>query len=280
MRRIAVLLALVCALSLSAAPAFATNGSTIPHGGFDTNTDACLQCHDIHEAQGDYVLMRQATMTAVCGTCHTLYLTAPTGAFNPGYSGTEAGTAAGAQAYRVASAQALTHEGHRLGLGSGAYTFADGVSADGSYIPGGTSGLTAIAYLSYPTTDTALAYSATNGMSCASCHGPHGTYGNVLPATVSAAILTSKPNHAAGAVAGVVNWVDDGGKWCASCHDKRMQSAVYNNHPDEACLTCHGDSLAPVDATPDFPHTGEVANLLTLEPDNLCIQCHVASTLP
>lgn len=279
MRKLALALALGLALVMLATPAFAIDGSTIPHGGFSSSTDACLQCHDIHEAAGDYVLMRQSTVTAVCGTCHTLYQTAPTGAFNPGYTGTEAGTAAGAAAYKVAAGSALTHEGHRLGLGSGTYTFADGASGTGSYIPGGTDALTAIAYLSYPTTDSALEYTATNGMSCASCHAPHGTYGNVVPATVTDKILSSKPNHAAAALT-LTNWVDDGGTWCASCHDKRMQSATVNNHPDEACLTCHGDSVSPVDATPDFPHTGEAANLLTMEPDNLCIQCHVSGTLP
>lgn len=281
MRKLALVLALTFALCALATPAFAIDGNTIPHGGFSSSTDACLQCHDIHEAAGDYVLMRQATVTAVCSTCHTLYQTAPTGAFNPGYNPqVEAGTAAGAAAYKVAAGAALTHEGHRLGLGAWAYTFADGVTGDGSYIPGGTDPLTAIAYLSYPTTVSSLSYSATDGMNCASCHAPHGTYGNVVPATVNPNILSSKPNHTAAAVT-LVDWVNDGGTWCASCHDKRMQSAAYNNHPDEACLTCHGDQLSPVvDPTPDFPHTGAGANLLTMEPDEICIQCHVSGTLP
>lgn len=285
MRRTWTAAALVALFVLAcAAPAFAIDGATIPHGGYSAATDACLQCHDIHESAGDYVLMRQATVTATCSTCHTVYQLAPTGAYDPGYSGNEAGTAAGAQAYRTSAANALTHEGHRLGLGSGTYTFADGVAGDGSYIPGGTQALTAAAYLTYPATDSALTYTATNGLYCASCHAPHGTFGNVVPATVSAAILSSKPNHVDTAVP-MTNWVDDGGDWCAACHDKRAPGAdllgvTHYNHPDEACLTCHGDSLFPADPTPDFPHTGEVANLLTLEPDNLCLQCHVAGTLP
>jgi predicted CXXCH cytochrome family protein len=273
-----VALGAVC-LVLAAAPAFATDGATIPHGGFSTATDACLQCHDIHESAGDYVLMRGATMTATCATCHTLYQAAPTGAFDPGYSGTEAGTAAPLRAYETAPGNALSHQGHRLGLGSGTYVFADGVSGDGSYIPGGTSALTAIKYLAYPDTDSALAFTATNGLSCASCHAPHGAFGNVIDASVSTAILSSKPNHVTDAVA-VANWIDDGGTWCGACHDKRMPSATYHNHPSEACLTCHGDSLDPVDPTPDFPHTGETQNLLTLEPDGLCLQCHISGQLP
>jgi predicted CXXCH cytochrome family protein len=279
MREIARTVALACVLVVVAAPAFAADGETIPHGGYSSSTDACLQCHDIHEAAGDYVLMRQSTMTAVCGTCHTLFQQAPTGAFEPGYSGSSAGAVADSRAYKVDPSAALTHEGHRLGLGAGTYTFADGQLGDGSYIPGGTDALTAVAYLGYPATETALTYEATNGMSCASCHAPHGTYGNVVPLSVSDKILSSKPNHAPAAVT-MTSWVDEGGKWCASCHDRRMQSEVTSNHPDYACLTCHGDPLEDPDPDPDFPHSGGVANLITLEPDMLCIQCHAKGTLP
>ncbi|RJQ53659.1 MAG: hypothetical protein C4521_07260 [Actinobacteria bacterium] len=287
MHRIAVALGTIVVLVLLAAPALATDNATIPHGGFSTTTDACLQCHDIHESAGDYVLMRQQTMTATCGTCHTLYQAAPTGAYNPGYSGTEAGTAADLMAYKVPQAQALTHEGHRLGLGSGSRVFADGQTGDGSYIPGGTQSLTAIQYLSYPATTTALAYTAVNGMSCASCHAPHGSFGNVVDSAVSTKLLTSKPNHQTNSVPPMANWVDDGGDWCGACHDKRLPGADQNgelhyNHPGEQCLTCHGNEMDPISGSEeatDFPHTGSL-NLLTLEPDMLCLQCHVAGTLP
>lgn len=278
MRRTAAIATLCVVLALAfAAPALAADGETIPHGGYDQTTDACLQCHDIHEAAGDYVLMRQATVTAVCGTCHTLYQAAPTGAYDPGYSGTEAGTAAGLAAYKVPAASALTHEGHRLGLGSGTYTFADGQTGDGSYIPGGTDALTAIEYLAYPDTVNALSFTATNGLNCASCHTPHGTFGNMVDTAVSSKMLSSKPNHVDSAVP-LANWATDGGKWCGACHDKRTSGGAIHNHPDYACLDCHGDDLtAP---TEDFPHTSGVQNILSLEPDELCIQCHVAGLLP
>ena len=261
MRKSALTVTVIAALGvvLFAAPALAADGNTIPHGGYSTASDACLQCHDIHESAGDYVLMRQSTMTATCATCHQVYLTGPTGAFDPGYSGAEAGTAADKRAYRVDAALADSHQGHRLGLGAGTYVFADGVTGDGSYIPGGTQALTAIKYLSYDDTVSALTYTATDGLSCASCQAPHGTFGHVLPASVSTAILSSRPNH--GAQVTITNWIDDGGTWCGACHDKRipgpdLTGATHFNHPSEACLTCHGDSLDPVDPTPDFPHTG------------------------
>jgi predicted CXXCH cytochrome family protein len=278
MRRTCAIAALCAALALAfAAPAMATDGDTIPHGGYSMTTDACLQCHDIHEAAGDYVLMREATVVAVCGTCHTLYQQAPTGAYDPGYSGAEAGTAAHLAAYKVPASAALTHEGHRLGLGAGTYTFADGVVGNGSYIPGGTDGLTAIKYLAYGDTVDALSFEATNGMTCASCHTPHGNYGNMVDASVSSKILSSKPNHIDTAIP-LANWATDGGKWCGGCHDKRTSGGAYHNHPDYTCLDCHGDDLlAP---TEDFPHTSSSPNILTLEPDALCIQCHVAGLLP
>ena len=49
-------------------------GDRIPHGGYSTATDACLQCHDIHESASDYVLLRWETVTDTCGSCHYLYL--------------------------------------------------------------------------------------------------------------------------------------------------------------------------------------------------------------
>lgn len=52
------------------ATAFAT---TLTHSGYNSWTDYCTACHDVHEAAGDYVLTREATVTAVCGTCHGLF---------------------------------------------------------------------------------------------------------------------------------------------------------------------------------------------------------------
>ena len=53
----------------------ALNYDIAPHDGFSPTggTDFCIQCHDIHEATGDYVLTRKATVTAVCATCHGLF---------------------------------------------------------------------------------------------------------------------------------------------------------------------------------------------------------------
>src|SRR3972149_9442224 len=76
----ALLPAIIVSLVLgSAAAARGATGSDIPQGGYSALTDACLQCHDVHESAGDYVLLRWRTVTDVCGSCHFLYLTNPGG---------------------------------------------------------------------------------------------------------------------------------------------------------------------------------------------------------
>src|SRR3972149_8153832 len=107
MKKAILVFAFAAALTLmGAGVAFAATGLNIPHGGYSVSTDACLQCHDVHEAAGDYVLMRWSTVTNVCGTCHGIYNQQPTsklatadptqnpGAriairvnYNPGYTG-------------------------------------------------------------------------------------------------------------------------------------------------------------------------------------------------
>jgi len=211
---------------LFAASAFAADGVTIPHGGYSMATDSCLQCHDMHEAVGDYVLMREATVTDVCATCHTLYQSVPTGAFDPGFSGAPAAEVPGLAAYNIPISDRLTHPGHRLGLGN-------------NYIPGGSGTLTAIQYLSYPATVTATTFTATRGLYCASCHSPHGSLGNVMPASFSPALLSSRPNHSAQDLRTTLTgtFAERGGDWCASCHDQMAPGSLV------------------ITTTADFPHT-------------------------
>jgi len=270
MRKATVAALMIAGFVFLATPVFAATGDVIPHGGYSMTTDACLQCHDIHEAAGDYVLMRESTVTDVCATCHTLYQSAPTGAFDPGFPGTPATAVPALGAYRVPIAQAATHPGHRLGM-------------DSNVIPGGTQALNAIRYLGSPATVPATTFQATRGLYCASCHTPHGNFGNMVPASVSTKLLSSRPNRSA-EVTGMTNWINDGARWCAACHDRRASSAANRaagiyNHPDFSCLTCHGDSLVPT-PTADFPHTSAHAAMLTLTPDGLCLQCHTTGTLP
>lgn len=309
-----VLIATVVSIVLAfASVANAADANTIPHGGYSESTNSCLSCHDIHEAAGDYVLMREATVTETCGTCHTLYTNEPLtdpyiGGGDDPYPGLTPGTASDLRAYNIDEADRLDAGGHKLSQGDDPnIVFADEEVSDGNYIPGGTSTLTALTTGTGGTVD-ATTFTATEGLFCASCHTPHGLFGRVLrngagePA--SDKLLSSNPNHTATDVTGVEDWYADGGQWCASCHDKRRNTAdaegnTHNNHPDTYCLTCHAnysgivqeddpdlyaDWPAEADfadgAASDFPHTSPVENLLAAAPDELCITCHTDGSLP
>jgi len=321
-KRILLILALASSLTLLAAGVALAGGQNIPHGGYDTTTDACLQCHDIHEAGSDYVLLRWSTVRDTCASCHYLYDTDPSNlggsfgqgsfpsgtplagtdlAYDPGYDpqvelaagGYDAGIGnslgSRTSAYEVPSASRTTHEGHRLQMGeTGAFvSFSDGTTNTASYIPGGSDPLTAIQRAQYPSGFTSvLSFAGTNGLYCASCHTPHGNYGQELylagtTTTAKGKILSGKPNHTEPRLE-ISSWVDEGNKWCERCHDKRDSDpgSGHYNHPSTYCLVCHANSGLGGGPQSDFPHTSENANLLSKEPDALCIDCHKAGLLP
>lgn len=309
-RKLIVMLAVtVMSLTLTSAAMADTDGQTIPHGGYDELTNSCLSCHDIHEAVGDYVLMREVTVTETCGTCHTLFQADPTGEYVGDYPGDSPGTAAERKAYNIPDEDEFllgeSYGGHRLGLGIDFVEFADGEEGDGNYIPG--SGTTLNALSIEDDLVNATDREATNGLYCASCHTPHGQYGQILRdsgGNISTdKILSSQPNHgeygnlADAGDAIVDDWLTDGANWCTKCHDRRLsgddaEAEGIHNHPSDYCLQCHsnydgttdtGDFPAEddvVDSDDDFPHTSPVQNLLSMVPDELCITCHIEGSLP
>ncbi len=326
-KKLVLTLALATSIVLLMAGVAFAAGDAIPHGGYSATTDACLQCHDVHEAGSDYVLLRWATVVDTCGSCHFLYLgeypkdmsvvanqgsggagTYASGvampgqipAYDPGYDGNnqvETATPPPASfsannlgsrtsAYEVDYSEVNSHSGHLLQQGNGTYLHADGVTADGSYIPGGGS-LTALDRAMGPAaTIPTLDRTGTNGLYCASCHTPHGAFGQMMDTAFSTKILSSKPNHIENALT-LTDWSNQGGQWCEACHAGRepeyedIEGNVYHNHPDQFCLNCHGDAVpAGPGINSDFPHTGENDNLLTQEPDALCLDCHGYGTLP
>lgn len=140
-----------------------------PHGGYDSTSNFCLQCHEVHKAGGEYALLWKGSVTATCATCHGLNGAAATGTRDPVGPGT-IGTAAARTAYDVASPSAE----HDIGSSS----------------PPGETGITITqsdwAYHGWPTTDATTpagagtASDVGGGLYCASCHAPHGTYGQVV----------------------------------------------------------------------------------------------------
>ncbi|MDO8736946.1 MAG: cytochrome c3 family protein [Thermoleophilia bacterium] len=248
-----------------------------PFNGHNAATDFCIQCHDVHEARGDYQLTREATVTATCATCHGLF-----GALAPPYAnwsdsptnftGMEP-TASTMLAYKVSTngmsaAEMDAIPGHTLGIMSG-----NTVVRELDSIPGGSSslkvmtsgqygGLSENLYSGEPVTS----FESTKGLYCASCHTPHDTIGQLISGP---GLLSSKPNHSDTVATDTLTF-------CLTCHDKRGTSGVEKNHPATYCLTCHDNKAGES----DFPHTSSNPRLLQLEPDALCVLCHTAGSLP
>lgn len=237
----------------------------------------CVQCHDVHQAEGDYVLTREATVTAVCETCHGTF-----GASEPedvtwsspptDFGGSNASTST-LLAYTVDMTSMSATEmdavpGHTLGVMAND----ESVRVMDS-IPGGSGSLrvtTSGQYGEYNQAlysgDSATTYSGTRGLYCASCHTAHGAMGQILPGP---GMLSANPNH-------VETTATDTLSFCLSCHDRRSSLGPEANHPDSYCLICHADQPGGM----DFPHTGTNLKLLASEPDELCLLCHTTGTLP
>lgn len=157
-------------------------GSDIsPHGGYSASTNYCLQCHTVHDAPADYALLASATVTATCNTCHGLPAigqTSPTGARQPLEPANPAtpGTAASRAAYTVTTGRNAIH-----GIGSSTPPGETGITmtlSDWAYswrfsgVPPATDATT-----------PANTVSATGGgLYCASCHTPHGEFGQLANA--------------------------------------------------------------------------------------------------
>ncbi len=157
-------------------------GSNIsPHGGYSASTNYCLQCHTMHDAPADYALLASSTVTATCNTCHGLPAigaSSPTGAREPLEPDNPAipGTAASRAAYTVTDGQNAIH-----GIGSAT--------------PPGETGITmTLADWSFPgrgqrwnptgdaTTPAETVRATGGGLYCASCHTPHGDFGQLVNA--------------------------------------------------------------------------------------------------
>lgn len=209
--------------------------------------------------------------------------------------------------------------GHRMGIlfsEGDEVLHADGVLDELDYIPGGLDRLSAIATPSvsgiedYPIENTgypldtvsvkAFPTSLAGGLYCASCHTPHAQFSgddgtsNMIPSDIKSKLLSARPNHVAvpASFAGADDtWEQDGGReFCAKCHQERRSTTdggPTHNHPDFACLSCHGmeEEISPIspnfgNPSNDFPHTSVNPNLLSQEPDGLCLTCHFPGGIP
>ncbi len=96
-------------------------------------------------------------------------------------------------------------------------------------------------------------------------------------------LLTAFPNHTYSQVQSYTadEFNHDGALWCSTCHPSKLDAefpgGTLHNHPT-GCGACHGN---PADgSSADFPHSSTKGALLQDLPDALCVNCHVAGSLP
>ncbi len=262
-----------------------------PHGGYSSTTNDCNLCHEMHGADSDYSLVRESTVTQVCGTCHGLF-GAPVGNNTwtpppPSFSSNSSLGQATVSQYAVYTvdmskmtpSQMDAVPGHSLGV-----MYGGTVVRNSNSIPDGSGQLQVISdsnsiYSGQPATD----FEALQGLSCVSCHTPHGStditqsFGNQLtdngfkPVTASM-MLTNRPNH-------INTPVKSYNEFCEACHN--LVGTASDSNPIHKhlplCVSCHGDPSNG--ASRDFPHTSPNADLLITDTANLCSQCHDPATL-
>ncbi|MFA5802601.1 MAG: cytochrome c3 family protein [Thermoleophilia bacterium] len=242
-----------------------------PHGGYSTGTSAsadqtdfCLTCHDVHQAAGDYVLMRDPTVTQTCATCHALYGAPADNTWTGGSSAIWDSAAQASVSQYSAYENVNAVSGHRLGV---ALNGVPGLIS--ASIPGSNTGsfLKVIRSLDYyPTShdgagghgiysnESVTGFAATNGLYCASCHTPHGSI-------VGADNLMFAVGTSGSCVAGS-DGKDDGpgsGSWgnnqlvtqdCGASHPKAVAAnKLLSNKPNHGttsvttyngfCIACH-----------------------------------------
>lgn len=296
-------------LLLVAATAYAAS----PHGGYSSSTNFCIQCHEVHNAQGDYVLTRESTVTGLCGTCHGVFGQSADGVWTQppidtrdphSPPATMNATVSQYTAYEVDMSGMSADEmdgvpGHSLGV-----MYNNAVVRDDDSIPGGSNILRVMTSAQYGAPrayhegedgmprysgEAATAFQGTNGLYCASCHTAHGTMNDdtlannwgqqfvelgVRYPVGSSKLLSSKPNHTNTPVATYNDF-------CQACHDTYAELPADNgahNHPP-FCVSCHGTPKENT-SSKDFPHTSSNPYLIKSQGDDLCTGCHTKGTLP
>lgn len=128
--------------------------------------------------------------------------------------------------------------------------------------------------IAIPGGDTTVApYGPDSGLTCSSCHSPHGSETRMITedyycdatATVSNHLLLRDPGRATGTV------IFYGAKWCADCHDRRHneRAGIYN-HPVSLTLSYLSASIARDNSNFQM----SPVNPSNTRTDPICQHCH------
>lgn len=162
MKRIINVTALVLVLLLVMVANAAANGG--PHGGYTATTDSCAGCHRAHTATGPHLLMHGSSYD-LCMTCHGAAATGANTNVDDGYYLSSRDDDAGDQDHGAAN----TPDNAPL-LGGGFVSY-QGVGVTSTHAPDGTEeGAWGNGVARGLTSNL-----ADGGLSCASCHDPHGS---------------------------------------------------------------------------------------------------------
>jgi predicted CXXCH cytochrome family protein len=277
MKRTVHVAVLAFVLLLALAGTASANGG--PHGGYTATTDSCAGCHRAHTASGPHLLMHDSSYD-LCMTCHGATGAGANTNVDDGYYLSSRDDAAGDEDHGAANTP-----DNALLLGGGFVSYG-GVAVTSIHSPDGTQdqawgdgvarGLTA-----------AL---AEGGLSCASCHDPHGS--------PNYRIINEMVNGVPVAVAQVdegdkdydtENWGSGTSSLCAACHGAyhvtRLDSGS-DNHDDSAGNEDYGGDISTFAHRVDMPYSyGSNANPETIGLDGyhlplagtdvVCMTCHL-----
>jgi predicted CXXCH cytochrome family protein len=264
----------------------------------------CLKCHDPHQSDNKFQLLKATSGDAkenICLTCHTIGLNVP-----------EKGS---------------RHAALDMGCETCHVTHKTGERGKQEFDFHLTKATPALCIDCHDPKDTALQKAHQNQpfgtANCVQCHDPHQSAAPKLLAKYTHPPFADKQCevcHAPAKDGKVVLTQPDAKSLCVTCHDekaKQIESAkvqhpgaagdctdCHNPHaskyialpktnPVEICLGCHSDiadlAKKPVHHQPAFiqgcgtchqPHGGEREKLLRAEGNTLCLECHGPDTVP
>jgi predicted CXXCH cytochrome family protein len=247
---------------------------TNAHANFATNTNVCQQCHQTHTAQGAKLLQASSTL-ALCQTCH--WGASTNSKYNVKDGETKTGTGYAPSLGGPMDHTAAVGDQWSNKSSSSWHTY------DGSAVeaPGG--------------------YSATQSLTCTSCHGAHetgnyrqiknkisypsGPAGQVTEATVSVTAAAAAPNSNTGETA---SYLSGSVSLCSACHGdyNAAQGSGETTSGTYAQAYRHPVNVAPASYTDASGNPAPLTTGLPLEGNNsgananqnkvVCLTCHFA----